>query len=98
MMWLPDEITIRRFRHLLEAHDLSNKMFAIVSDLLSAKGPMLKTGTAVDATFISAPNSSKNAGGERDPEMHSTQKSGNWYFGMKAHVGTESSKSFCFTR
>jgi IS5 family transposase len=31
---------------------------------------MLKRGTIVDATIISAPSSTKNASGERDPEMH----------------------------
>lgn len=97
MVRLPDETTILRFRHLLETHDLSNKMFAVVSDLLRAKGLMLKTGTAVDATFISAPSSTKNAGGERDPEMHSTQKGGNWYFGMKAHIGVDADSGLVHT-
>jgi len=35
---------------------------------------MLRTGTVVDATLISAPSSTKNAGGERDPEMHQVKK------------------------
>ncbi|GAB7549380.1 hypothetical protein CS8_090850 [Cupriavidus sp. 8B] len=50
--------------------------------------PSLKAGNAVDATFISAPISTKNPGSERDPEIHSTQKSGNWY-GTKAHIGVD---------
>lgn len=33
---------------------------------------MLRTCTAVDATLISAPTSTKNAEGERDPEMKQT--------------------------
>ena len=28
--------------------------------------------------------------GERDPEMKQTKKGGQWYFGMKAHVGVDS--------
>lgn len=55
MVRLPDETTILRFRHLLEMHDLSNKMFVVVNDLLRAKGLLLKAGTAVDATLISRP-------------------------------------------
>jgi hypothetical protein len=35
----------------------------------------------VDATIIEAPSSTKNASGERDPEMHQRQKGNNWYFG-----------------
>eukprot|EP01137_Pigoraptor_chileana_P018482 Opistho-2@78026 len=66
---LPDESTILRFRHLLEKHDLAPDMLRVVNDLLSHKGLLLKTGTAVDATLISAPSSTKNASGERDPEM-----------------------------
>ncbi|CAB3787069.1 hypothetical protein LMG27177_02134 [Paraburkholderia fynbosensis] len=49
-----------------------------------AKGLMLKVGSVVDATLISAPGSTKNNAGTRDPGMRSTQKGGNWYFGMRA--------------
>ncbi|MGH8430381.1 MAG: IS5 family transposase, partial [Solimonas sp.] len=86
---LPDESTILRFRHLLEKHDLAPDMLRVVNDLLSHKGLLLKAGTAVDATLISAPSSTKNASGERDPEMHQTKKGKQWYFGMKAHIGVD---------
>ena len=66
---LPDETTILRFRHLLEKHDLAVDMLRVVNDLLQHQGLMLRSGTAVDATLISAPSSTKNADGERDPEM-----------------------------
>jgi len=86
---IPDETTILRFRHLLEAHHLTEQIFALVRGLLEAKGLLRKTGTIVDATIISAPSSTKNATGTRDPEMHQTRKGRMWYFGMKAHVGTD---------
>jgi len=86
---VPDESTILRFRHLLEKHDLAVDMLRVVNDLLQAKGLLLKTGTAVDATLISAPSSTKNKSGERDPEMHQTKKGNQWYFGMKAHIGVD---------
>jgi IS5 family transposase len=44
---LPDESTILRFRHLLEEHELAQRMFAAVNDLLRDKGLMLKAGTMV---------------------------------------------------
>lgn len=88
MTRLPDESTILRFRHLLEAHELSGAMLAAVNEILQAKGLMLKVGSAVDATLIAAPSSTKKAG-TRDPEMHSTQKGGSWHFGMKAHIGVD---------
>lgn len=86
---LPDAITILRFRHLLERHGLAQQMFVAVNDLLAAKGLVLKSGTAVDATIINAPSSTKNSSGQRDPDMHQTKKGQQWYFGMKAHVGTD---------
>jgi IS5 family transposase len=71
---LPDETTILRFRHLLEKHDLAVDMLRVVNDILQAKGLLMRTGTVVDATLIAAPSSTKNADGERDPEMKQTKK------------------------
>ena len=86
---LPDESTILRFRHLLEAHNLSLQILATVNATLMAKGLLLKQGTVVDATLIAAPSSTKNQDGERDPEMHQTKKGNQWQFGMKAHAGVD---------
>jgi len=86
---VPDESTILRFRHLLEEKKLSQKIFASIRSLLEQKKLLLKSGTIVDATIIAAPPSTKNESKERDPEMHQTRKGQQWYFGMKAHVGTD---------
>jgi len=80
---LPGETTILRFRHLLEGHNLAVDMLRVVNDLLQHKGLMMRTGTAVDATLISAPSSTRTAEGERDPEIKQTRKGNNWHFGMK---------------
>jgi len=86
---LPDESTILRFRHLLEANHLSVQILATVNATLTAKGLLLKQGTVVDATLIAAPTSTKNSTGTRDPEMHQTKKGNQWYHGMKAHIGSD---------
>jgi IS5 family transposase len=86
----PDETTILRFRHLLESNDLGRQLFAEVGRHLQAQGLKIATGTIVDASIISAPSSTKNQDGARDPEMHQTQKGKQWFFGMKAHVGVDS--------
>jgi len=86
---VPDETTILRFRHLLEKHRLTEAIFEAIKDLLAEKRLMLKSGTIVDATIISAPSSTKNATETRDPEMKQTKKGNTWYFGMKLHVGTD---------
>ena len=94
---LPDESTILRFRHLLEKHKLAAQILATVNDMLRSKGLMLKAGTVVDATLISAPSSTKNATGERDPEMHQSKKGNQWYFGMKAHIGVDAESGLVHT-
>jgi len=87
---VPDETTICRFRHLLERHDLGAKLFEQVHRHLERQGIRLSKGTIVDATLISAPSSTKNREGKRDPEMHQTRKGNQWYFGMKGHFGIDS--------
>jgi len=85
----PDETTILNFRHLPEAHDLCGGMLDVVNLYLESRGIRIGTGTIVDASIIHAPSSTKNATGERDPEMHQTKKGNQWYFGMKAHIGVD---------
>lgn len=86
---VPDETTILNFRHLIEEYELAPEILACVNRRLVSKGIMVKSGTMVDATIIDAPTSTKNAKGERDPEMHQTKKGNQWYFGMKAHIGAD---------
>lgn len=86
---VPDETTILNFRHLLERHELTAKMFERINKMLEKKGLLLRTGTIVDATIVTAPSSTKNGESARDPEMKQTRKGNNWHFGMKLHVGTD---------
>lgn len=87
---VPDETTVCKFRHLLEEHRLGKRIFKTINAHLAASGMTVGRGTIVDATIIHAPSSTKNKDGKRDPEMHSTQKGNQWYFGMKAHIGVDS--------
>ena len=84
---LPDETTILKLRHLLEKHGLGEALIEEINAHLASLGHRLKTGTIVDASILTAPSSTKNRTGERDPEMHQTRKGKQWYFGMKAHIG-----------
>jgi IS5 family transposase len=83
---IPDETTICRFRKLLNDHELQKKIFELINKKLEEKGLICKQGSIVDATIINAPSSTKNKEKQRDPEMHSTGKGGQYYFGMKAHI------------
>ena len=86
---VPDATTLLNFRHLLEAHHLTERLFEEVGALLEERKLLMREGTIVDATIIAAPPSTKNARRERDPEMHQTKKGNQWYFGMKAHIGVD---------
>ena len=70
---------------------------ATVNAMLTAKGLLLKAGTAVDATLIAAPSSTKSATGKRDPDMHQTKKGNQWHFGMKAHIGVDADSGLVHT-
>ena len=71
---LPDETTVCKFRHLLEKHELGKTLFKAVNEYLRTNGIQIAKGTIVDATIISAPSSTKNKDGKRDPEMHQTRR------------------------
>ena len=86
---VPDATTLLHFRHLLEAHDLGRGIFEEVGALLGEKQLLMREGTLIDASIIAAPSSTKNVRRERDPAMHQTKKGNQWYFGMKAHIGTD---------
>jgi transposase, IS5 family len=94
---LPHETTILRFRHLLEEFKLADLVLQVINDMLRSKGLMMRTGTVVDATLIAAPSSTKNADGERDPDMHQSKKGNQWHFGMKAHIGVDAESGLVHT-
>jgi IS5 family transposase len=86
----PDETTVCKFRHLLEAHNLGDQLFVLINEYLQENGLKVSTGTIVDATIIDTPSSTKNKDKVRDPEMHQTKKGNQWCFGMKGHIGVDS--------
>ena len=73
----------------MKALDVVPEMLSRVNAYLARKGLLLKRGSGVDVTIIAVPSSSKNAEGERDPEMHQTRKGNQWHFGMNAHIGAD---------
>ncbi|WP_414828925.1 IS5 family transposase [Alteromonas sp. H39] len=94
---IPDRTTIMNFRHLLEKHKLTRKLFKTVNQWLSDCGVILTLGTLLDATIIEAPSSTKNKKNKRDPDMHQTKKGNEWHFGMKAHIGVDAKSGLTHT-
>lgn len=70
----PDATTLLHFRRLIEESGLGKAFFDAINRCLTERGHMMKGGTIIDATLISAPSSTKNASGSRDPEMKQTKK------------------------
>jgi len=97
MARVPDWVSILRFRHLLQERRLAEQFLRTVNEQLTARGYLLKEGSAIDATLIAAPTSTKDQSGQRDPEMHSTKKGNQWYFGMKAHIGVDADSGLVHT-
>jgi IS5 family transposase len=93
----PDATTLLKFRRLLETHGLTQAIFEAINAHLAAKGLLLRQGSVVDATIISAPSSTKNDSGTRDPQMHQPRKGNQWHFGMKAHIGADLSSGLVHT-
>lgn len=50
---------------------------------------LLKAGTILDATIITAPKSMKHAAQTRDPAVKQTRKGNQWSFGMQVHVRSD---------
>ena len=70
---VPDETTICKFRHRLQKHNLTQRLFALSTAHLSREGLIFRKGSIVDATIIHAPSSTKNKERKRYPEMTSTR-------------------------
>jgi IS5 family transposase len=94
---VPDATTLMGFRHLLEAHNLTQAMLVEINAMLIERGLLMSKGTLVDATLIAAPSSTRNQAHARDPEMHQTKKGNQWHFGIKAHIGVDEESGLVHT-
>ncbi len=72
----PEATTAQQFRHLLEKHKLTKKLFEAVNGQLSTAGLMMREGTIADATIIAAPPSVKNEADVTQTEhlLHGSEK------------------------
>ena len=86
---LPGGCTHLRLSHRLKKHKLRDQILATFNELLAAQGLLAKAVTALGATLIAAPNSTKNIDKKPDPQMHSSQKGNEWHFGTKSHIGAD---------
>lgn len=96
----PDHSVVSRFRKALGGKALGGKgldrlLFEEVGRQLGAKGLIVKSGTMLDATLVSAavkkPSMKDGAGAlsKTDPQANWTRKNGKSHFGYKAHVAVD---------
>ena len=87
---VPDATTLLKFRHLLEEHKLTKRIFAEVGALLErAPTPDERRHHRRCHHHCRRLFDQEQEKKERDPEMHQTKKGNQWYFGMKAHIGVD---------
>ncbi len=94
---VPDATTLLKFRHILKKNNLGKVLFEAIRTNFERHGYIMQGGSVVDATIIAAPSSTKNKEKARDPEMHSTKKGNQYYFGMKCHVGVDAGSGYVHT-
>jgi IS5 family transposase len=87
---VPDHTVLNRFRNLLIAQGLLERMFDELDRQLERAGVIVKRGTMLDATVIkaaSAPGSEQRP--SCDPDAEFGKSKGGFTFGYKAHVGVD---------
>ncbi len=57
---MSDATTLLRFRHLLEKHAPTQRIFEEINAHLAEQGLFMREGTIVDATIVAAASSTKN--------------------------------------
>jgi IS5 family transposase len=91
----PDETTLCRFRNDCAAAGVLIAAFAEVNRQLDAKGLIVRKGTLMDATIVSAASRRPplEAGSKpslpREPGASFTRKGGKSYFGYRVHIGVD---------
>ena len=96
--YAPDHSTICRFRGQLITYKLEEKLFAELDKQMEELGLLIKKGTLIDATIVSASVSrppkdkdGKAGTSEVDPEAEWTCKGNRRdYYGYKAHISVDS--------
>jgi IS5 family transposase len=94
---VPDSTTLNRFRNLLVAEKLLEKLFGELDRQLDDAGLILRRGTMLDATVIetaaarppSGPTEERTSLGDPDAGFTRRQGKPGFSYGYKAHVGVD---------
>ncbi|WP_064030607.1 MULTISPECIES: transposase [Methylomonas] len=86
---LPEESAILQFWHLPKQNSLNKQIFRAINKTQGERGLFLIVGTIVDGSLIAGPTSTKNKTESRYPELHSSKRSNQWFFGSKFHFGVD---------
>jgi IS5 family transposase len=92
---VPDETRICRFRNKLAEQNLGERLFALLTEQLEAKGLIVRRGSLIDATLIKAqPRPPRRNQTSPDPGAEWTSRGkGDGHFGYKAHLNVDQGSS-----
>ena len=89
----PDETSFVNFRKVLRHHGLEHRLFDEIARQLDAAGLILRKGTIMDATIVTAavkkPAFKEGEVSMADPDAEFFKKNGTQYFGYKLHTGVD---------
>ena len=91
---VPDATTLVKFRKMLVEECIQVQLLYMVSEILEENGLIMRGGSIIDASIFTAPTSTKNEEHKRDPEMASTKKNNQYYFGAKGHIGVDAGSGY----
>lgn len=91
---VPDHSTLSRFRARLLDHGLGEALFEEINRQLDAKGLIVRRGTMIDATLVTAQAAAPGprAADRRsavDPDADWTRRGAKHHFGYKAHLAVD---------
>src|SRR5438067_9585945 len=94
---VPDETTVCKFRHLLEAHQLGEQILGQVNLHLQAQGVRIRPARSWTRPSCTHPLRPRTGSSSAIRRCTRRRRANNGYFGMKAHVGVDSKTKIIHT-
>lgn len=86
---MPKQPAFPSLKHAMKTKETRRELFFSEMDAVVPWGRLLALVAPHYPMVIDAPSSTKNNVGASDPEMSSTKKGNDWYFGIKARIGVD---------
>jgi IS5 family transposase len=91
---VPDGTSLLKLWYLLDKYNIGRFFFDAIAKTLETAEQIMRNGSTMVATLISAQSSTKKEKKDRDPEMHRTKKGNEGHVGMKCHIGVDAGNGY----